>query len=196
MQNLLHVHFHEKQHTFVRNNCCRLWATRHTYGARYLLVGSGRLSQLWTMSPKRWSDGINCAERLDRCCAIWFSVEDRQCGIWVDNDAWNLIWSAKENVLALLGKSAGNWTKNSQWTYVAIFIQLIVCELELIKRDDLFHPCVSRCRWIWMHMNAWWRYWICFACYNPTGANCYEINCIEDITNEVNNLEWFYLWNE
>jgi len=52
-------------------------------------------------------------------------------------------------------------------TYMTVVVELVVGQLELVKRHDLFHP-LRPCRgWIGVHMYPRGRDWVCFASHHP-----------------------------
>lgn len=50
---------------------------------------------------------------------------------------------------------------------MAIVIQLVVGELQLVEGNQLTHPVGARRRGIRVHVDARWRHWVCLACHHP-----------------------------
>lgn len=55
-------------------------------------------------------------------------------------------------------------------THMAILVELIVGQLQLVEGHYLLHPVGTGGRRIGMHMNTWRRYGIRFACHHPAGT--------------------------
>lgn len=62
---------------------------------------------------------------------------------------------------------------------MAIFVQLIIGEFELIKWYDLLHPCTAWSWWVGMHMNTRRWYWIRFSGNYPTRAKKKMLHSIQ-----------------
>lgn len=46
-------------------------------------------------------------------------------------------------------------------------IKVVVCELQLLKRDQLSHPVCSCCRRVWMDVESSRHGRLCFSCHHP-----------------------------
>ena len=56
-------------------------------------------------------------------------------------------------------------------TYVAIVVELVIRQLELVKRDDLFRPLRAFRRRVGVHVYPRWRVRVRFAGYHPARAD-------------------------
>ena len=65
---------------------------------------------------------------------------------------------------------------------MAVFIQLIVGELELVEGDDLFHPLSALGRGVWVHVDPGRGVWVRFARHHPAaGVECVPGETSDDI---------------
>lgn len=68
------------------------------------------------------------------------------------------------------GRSNNYNTDTHAQTYMAVLVQLVICQLQFVERDDLFHPRGARRRRVGMQVNARRRDWVRFARHYPAGA--------------------------
>lgn len=65
---------------------------------------------------------------------------------------------------------------------MAVFIQLIVGELELVEGDDLFHPLSALGGGVWVHVDPGRGVWVRFARHHPAaGVECVPGETSDDI---------------
>ena len=77
--------------------------------------------------------------------------------VWADICAWS--WESPEE---RRNSSFNIWRekRESSISHMAIVVQLMICELELIETDNLFHPLGTPRWWIGMNMNPKQKYTI------------------------------------
>lgn len=52
-------------------------------------------------------------------------------------------------------------------THMPEWIKVVVCELQLLKGDQLSHPVSSGCRRVWVNVESSRHGRLCFACNHP-----------------------------
>ena len=77
-------------------------------------------------------------------------------------------------------------------TYKSKLVEVVVCDFELLERDELFFPDGSGSRGVWVDVESSGEVWLGFSCHHPLGVVklvTVVVNC-----NNVHDDEVFGVW--